>query len=112
MLLLKSWRKFMLKFLLLNQYGSMEIIEYFLLAVIDPNKPALEAWAGKNDMKMEFGSLCEDSRTKSYILGELVKIAKEKKLKDFEFIKVVHIDPVTFDMERDLIAPTFKKKIP
>ncbi|KAK2385230.1 Long chain acyl-CoA synthetase 4 [Trifolium repens] len=91
-------------------YGNS--FEYFLVAVINPNKQALEAWAGKNDMKMEFDSLCEDSRTKSYILGELVKIAKEKKLKGFEFIKAVHIDPVPFDMERDLITPTFKKKRP
>jgi long-chain acyl-CoA synthetase len=59
-------------------YGNS--FEYFLVAVINPNKQALEAWAGKNDMKMEFDSLCEDSRTKSYILGELVKIAKEKKV--------------------------------
>jgi long-chain acyl-CoA synthetase len=33
-------------------------------------------------------------------------------LKGFEFIKAVHIDPVPFDMERDLITPTFKKKRP
>ncbi|CAJ2662463.1 unnamed protein product [Trifolium pratense] len=35
-----------------SRYGSMEIIEYFLVAVIDPNKQALEAWAGKNNMKI------------------------------------------------------------
>ncbi|GAU32612.1 hypothetical protein TSUD_71600, partial [Trifolium subterraneum] len=58
-------------------YGNS--FEYFLVAVINPNKQALEAWAGKNDMTMEFDSLCEDSRTKSYILEELVKTAKEKK---------------------------------
>ncbi|KAK6137291.1 hypothetical protein DH2020_028963 [Rehmannia glutinosa] len=33
-------------------------------------------------------------------------------LKGFEFIRAVHLDPVPFDMERDLITPTFKKKRP
>ncbi|KAL1826438.1 hypothetical protein ACET3Z_004850 [Daucus carota] len=49
---------------------------------------------------------------KQYILGELSKIGKEKKLKGFEIIRAVHLDPVPFDMDRDLITPTFKKKRP
>jgi hypothetical protein len=33
-------------------------------------------------------------------------------LKGFEFIKAIHLDPEPFDMERDLITPTYKKKRP
>ena len=33
-------------------------------------------------------------------------------LKGFEFIKDVHLEPVPFDMDRDLITPTYKKKRP
>jgi long-chain acyl-CoA synthetase len=33
-------------------------------------------------------------------------------LKGFEFIRAVHLDPLPFDMERDLITPTYKKKRP
>jgi len=33
-------------------------------------------------------------------------------LKGFELVKDVHLDPEPFDMERDLITPTYKKKRP
>lgn len=102
-----------------SQVSSVESIwvygnsfEAFLVAVVNPSKQALEQWAQQNGISMDFNSLCEDSRAKGYILEELSKIAKEKKLKGFEFIKAVHLDPVPFDMERDLITPTYKKKRP
>ncbi|CAK8539308.1 unnamed protein product [Lathyrus sativus] len=91
-------------------YGNS--FEAFLVAVVNPRKQALEQWAEENGISMDFDTLCEDSRAKSYILEELSKLGKEKKLKGFEFIKAVHLDPVPFDMERDLITPTFKKKRP
>ncbi|XP_023533273.1 long chain acyl-CoA synthetase 4-like [Cucurbita pepo subsp. pepo] len=91
-------------------YGNS--FESFLVAVANPNKLALERWASENSIKGDFDSLCEDKRAKDYLLGELNKIAKEKKLKGFEFIKAIHLDPLPFDMERDLITPTYKKKRP
>ncbi|WJX54824.1 Long chain acyl-CoA synthetase 4 [Trifolium repens] len=104
---------------ILSQVPSIESIwvygnsfEAFLVAVVTPSKQALQHWAEENGISMDFNSLCEDSRAKSYILEELTKIGKEKKLKGFEFIKAVHLDPVPLDMERDLITPTYKKKRP
>ncbi|KAK2425887.1 long chain acyl-CoA synthetase [Trifolium repens] len=91
-------------------YGNS--FEAFLVAIVTPSKQALERWAEENGISMDFNSLCEDSRAKGYILEELSKIGKEKKLKGFEFIKAVHLDPVPLDMERDLITPTYKKKRP
>ncbi|KAK7318109.1 hypothetical protein RJT34_02807 [Clitoria ternatea] len=91
-------------------YGNS--FESFLIAIVNPSKQELERWAQENDITGDLNSLCEDSRAKTHIIGELTKIAKEKKLKGFEFIKAVHLDPVPFGMEHDLITPTFKKKRP
>ncbi|KAL6578750.1 Long chain acyl-CoA synthetase 4 [Orobanche minor] len=91
-------------------YGNS--FESFLVAIINPNKQALEQWAEQNGISGDFNALCENLKLKEYFLEELARIAKEKKLKGFELVKAVHLDPVPFDMERDLITPTFKKKRP
>ncbi|PSS11314.1 Long chain acyl-CoA synthetase [Actinidia chinensis var. chinensis] len=91
-------------------YGNS--FESFLVAVVNPNQQALERWAEENGVSGDFNSLCENPRAKEYIRGELTRIGKEKKLKGFELVKAVHLEPVPFDMERDLLTPTFKKKRP
>ncbi|CAO1945545.1 unnamed protein product [Urochloa humidicola] len=91
-------------------YGNS--FESSLVAVVNPNKQALERWAESNGITGEFATICEDPKAKEFILGELTKMGKEKKLKGFELIRAVHLDPVPFDMERDLITPTYKKKRP
>ncbi|GLU05962.1 hypothetical protein SLE2022_230340 [Rubroshorea leprosula] len=91
-------------------YGNS--FESFLVAVLNPNKQALEEWASENGLDGDFDSICQNPKVKEYMLGEFTKIAKENKLKGFEFIKAVHLDPVPFDMERDLLTPTYKKKRP
>ncbi|KAI4977044.1 long chain acyl-CoA synthetase 4-like [Hordeum vulgare subsp. vulgare] len=91
-------------------YGNS--FESFLIAVINPNQQALENWAGQNGIAGSLAELCENAKTKEHFIAELAKAAKEKKLKGFEFIKAVHLDAVPFDMERNLITPTYKKKRP
>ncbi|XP_065858677.1 long chain acyl-CoA synthetase 4-like [Euphorbia lathyris] len=91
-------------------YGNS--FESCLVAVVNPSQKALENWAQENGVSGDFKSLCENPKAKEYVLGELTKTGKEKKLKGFELIKAVHLDPVQFDIERDLLTPTYKKKRP
>jgi long-subunit acyl-CoA synthetase (AMP-forming) len=46
------------------------------------------------------------------ILCIVVLLILVQQLKGFELIRAVHLDPAPFDMERDLITPTYKKKRP
>ncbi|XP_009783796.1 long chain acyl-CoA synthetase 4-like [Nicotiana sylvestris] len=89
-------------------YGSS--YESFLVAVVNPNMGALQSWAEENGLTGDFDTICENPKAKAYILSELTNTAQEKKLKGFEFIKAVHLDPIPFDMERELLTPTHKKK--
>ncbi|KAK3026600.1 hypothetical protein RJ639_041620, partial [Escallonia herrerae] len=89
-------------------YGNS--FESFLVAVANPNKEFLERWGKENGVFGDFSTICDSQKAKAYILEELVKIGKEKKLKGFELIKAVYLDPIPFDMDRDLLTPTFKKK--
>ncbi|KAK9067946.1 hypothetical protein SSX86_012057 [Deinandra increscens subsp. villosa] len=91
-------------------YGNS--FESCLVAVVNPNKQAIEQYAETHQISGDFDSLCVNPMIKEYILGELTRIGKEKKLKGFEFMRAVHLDPVPFDLERDLMTPTFKKKRP
>ncbi|KAF8053195.1 hypothetical protein N665_1449s0001 [Sinapis alba] len=105
-----------------NIYGEVQAVdsvwvygnsfESFLVAVANPNQHILEKWAAENGVSGDYNALCQNANAKEFILGELVKMGKEKKMKGFEIIKAVHLDPEPFDMERDLLTPTYKKKRP
>ncbi|CAD5178226.1 unnamed protein product [Musa acuminata subsp. malaccensis] len=91
-------------------YGNS--FESFLVAVVNPNQQALERWAEEKGVTGDFAALCENSKAKEYILEEITKVAKSKKLKGFEIIRALHLEPIPFDMDRDLLTPTYKKKRP
>ncbi|KAI3822111.1 hypothetical protein L1987_09692 [Smallanthus sonchifolius] len=91
-------------------YGNS--FESCLVAVVNPNKHAIEKWARSVDVSGDYDSLCHNPKAKEYLQGEINRIGKEKKLKGFELVKAVELDPVPFDVERDLLTPTLKKKRP
>ncbi|KAK8463801.1 hypothetical protein PHAVU_011G049400 [Phaseolus vulgaris] len=91
-------------------YGNS--FESFLVAVVVPERKALEDWAVKHNSTDDFKSLFENPKTRKYILDELNSTGRKHQLRGFEMLKAVHLEPNPFDMERDLITPTFKLKRP
>ncbi|KAL5169205.1 Long chain acyl-CoA synthetase 2 [Glycine soja] len=86
--------------------------ESFLVAVVVPERKGLEYWAVKHNSTDDFKSLCENPKARKYILDELNNTGQKHQLRGFELLKAVHLEPIPFDMERDLITPTFKLKRP
>ncbi|KAL0422698.1 UNVERIFIED_CONTAM: Long chain acyl-CoA synthetase 2 [Sesamum latifolium] len=91
-------------------YGNS--FESFLVAVVVPEKKALEEWAANNQEKGDFQSLCSNTKARKYILDELNSTAKTHNLRGFEMLRGVHLEPVPFGIDRDLVTPTFKLKRP
>ncbi|KAK7257906.1 hypothetical protein RIF29_32225 [Crotalaria pallida] len=91
-------------------YGNS--FESFLVAVVVPERQALEEWAVKHNLTEDFNSLCDNQKAKKYFLDELNSTGQKHQLRGFELLKAVHLEPIPFDMERDLITPTFKLKRP
>ncbi|KAJ9704876.1 hypothetical protein PVL29_003091 [Vitis rotundifolia] len=91
-------------------YGNS--FESFLVAVVVPDKKALEDWAENHNVTGDFKSLCENLKARKYVLDELNNTGQNHQLKGFERLKAIHLDPNPFDIERDLVTPTFKLKRP
>ncbi|KAH9610580.1 hypothetical protein KSS87_000865 [Heliosperma pusillum] len=91
-------------------YGNS--FESFLVAVVVPERKALEDWAESNQETGDFKTLCKNPKARNYIMEELNKTGKEHNLRGFEMLRVVQLEPNPFDFERDLITPTFKLKRP
>ncbi|KAJ0981781.1 hypothetical protein J5N97_010036 [Dioscorea zingiberensis] len=91
-------------------YGNS--FESFLVGVAVPEKQALENWAAANHLTGNFVELCKHPKSRKYILEELNNTGRQLQLRGFEMLKAIHLEPIPFDMERDLITPTFKLKRP
>lgn len=91
-------------------YGSS--FESFLVAVAIPEQKLLENWAAVNQVNINgtFEDLCRHKKARKYVLDELNRTGYNLQLRGFEMLKAVHLEPKPFDMERDMITPTFKLK--
>ncbi|XP_041022164.1 long chain acyl-CoA synthetase 1-like isoform X1 [Juglans microcarpa x Juglans regia] len=87
-----------------NSYKSM------LVAVVVPHEENTKKWAYSNGHMGSFSELCYLDQLKNYVLSELKSAAERNKLRGFEYIKGVILDHQPFDMERDLVTATLKKK--
>ncbi|XP_038680822.1 long chain acyl-CoA synthetase 1 isoform X1 [Tripterygium wilfordii] len=81
-----------------------------LVAVVVPHEENTKKWAYINGQKGSLSELCSLDLLRKYILQELKSTAERNKLRGFEYIKGVILDPHPIDMERDLVTATLKKK--
>ncbi|KAG9457767.1 hypothetical protein H6P81_002275 [Aristolochia fimbriata] len=81
-----------------------------LVAVVVPSEVHTKKWAEINGHFGSFSELCLLNELKDHVLLELQSTAKKNKLRGFEYIKGVILDYQPFDVERDLMTPTMKKK--
>ncbi|KAK9904572.1 hypothetical protein M0R45_000594 [Rubus argutus] len=103
-----------------NVYGISSVIDDIwvygnsfkskLVAVVVPEEESTKKWAYLNGHTGSFSDLCSLDQLKSHILEELKLTAERNKLRGFEYIKGIIVEPRPFDMERDLVTATLKKK--
>ncbi|XP_077233193.1 putative CoA ligase CCL6 isoform X2 [Tasmannia lanceolata] len=91
-------------------YGNS--FESFLVAVVVPDRKAIEDWGATHNKKGDFESLCKNTEARKHMLDELNIVGRMHGLRGFEALKAIHLEPNPFDIERDLITPTFKLKRP
>ncbi|XP_024020032.1 long chain acyl-CoA synthetase 1 [Morus notabilis] len=82
----------------------------FIIAVVVPHEENTKKWAYLNGHMGSFSELCHLDQLKNHILSELKLTAERNKLRGFEYVKGVILEPQPFDMERDLVTATLKKK--
>jgi len=82
-----------------------------LIAVVVPVQSGLEAYAKTAGIAFSsFAELCGKPEVVKYVLEQLTTTGKADKLKGFEIVKGLHLDPELFTVENDLVTPTFKLK--
>ncbi|KAJ4829248.1 Long-chain-fatty-acid--CoA ligase 2 (Long-chain acyl-CoA synthetase 2) (Fatty acid activator 2) [Turnera subulata] len=103
-----------------NVYGITPIVEDIwvygdsfkskLIAVVVLHEESAINWAYTKGHMVPFGELSSLDQLKEYVLSDLKSTAQRNKLRGFEFIKGVILETRPFDMERELVTATLKKK--
>lgn len=91
-------------------YGDS--FQTFLVAIVVPVEAALKKWAAEKGISGDFKELCGNAEACAYFLEAMQAVGKEKKLKGFEQVKKLVLEPNDFSMDNDLLTPSFKKKRP
>eukprot|EP00951_Prasinocladus_malaysianus_P004103 scaffold28990_cov32-Prasinocladus_malaysianus.AAC.2 len=83
-----------------------------LVAVVVSAEMPIKAWAKENGVEEDMAAICANDGAKKAVLDAISKTGRNSKLHGFELPKAVHLEPVAFDIDRNLITPTFKLKRP
>jgi long-chain acyl-CoA synthetase len=92
-------------------YGDS--LQYFLVAIVVPDRPALEKWAAENGVAVDGGdyeALLKHARINKHILEEIIAKSREAGFFGFEIPQRVHLTSNAFSPDNDILTPTFKLK--
>uniref|UniRef100_M1AI81 Long-chain-fatty-acid CoA ligase n=1 Tax=Solanum tuberosum TaxID=4113 RepID=M1AI81_SOLTU len=81
-----------------------------LVAVVAPHEGNTKKWADKNGHKGSITELCSLQDLNQYVLLELKSAAERNKLRGFENIKGVILEPQPFEFDKELVTATMKKR--
>ncbi|KAI7982530.1 Long chain acyl-CoA synthetase 1 [Camellia lanceoleosa] len=81
-----------------------------LVAVVVPHEENTIRWAYQNGHRGSLSELCFLKQLQDNVLLQLKSTAERTKLRGFEYIKGIMLEPQPFDAERDLVTATLKKK--
>ncbi|RCH89090.1 Long chain acyl-CoA synthetase 7 peroxisomal, partial [Rhizopus stolonifer] len=94
--------------LVAQAYVYGDSMQASLVGVIVPDKESFKAWTQE-----QFSSVSnpyEDDQVKKEYLKTLTAFGKQNDLKGFEQIRAVYLTPKEFNIDNDLLTPTFKLK--
>ncbi len=90
-------------------YGNS--FESSLVAVVVPAVEAVRGFSSAG-AGATAAQLCADPAVKAKVLDTMTATAKEGKLKGFEMVRAIYLEPEVFSVENELLTPTFKLKRP
>ncbi|KAK9812539.1 hypothetical protein WJX73_007361 [Symbiochloris irregularis] len=91
-------------------YGNS--LESTLVAVVVPEERDLKKWASANGVSGSFSEICKDKKARQYVLEDLNKAGKNARVKGFERIAAVWLEPEEWSVDNDMMTPSFKLKRP
>ncbi|KAK9837730.1 hypothetical protein WJX74_003888 [Apatococcus lobatus] len=89
-------------------YGNS--YETCLVAVVRPEKAALQEWAESENIEGELSAICEHPKVGEHLVEELERAGKQQQLQGYEMIKAVHVTLEDWNEANDLMTPSMKLK--
>ncbi|GMH02287.1 hypothetical protein Nepgr_004126 [Nepenthes gracilis] len=89
-------------------YGNS--LKSMLVAVVVPSEENAKKWMDDNGCRGSLAELCTLNELRNYVLSELKSAAERNKLRGFEYVKGVILEPLPFELQAELLTPTMKKR--
>jgi len=89
-------------------YGNS--FKNYLVAIVVPDEEVLIPFARHNNIQGDMVTLCKNEIIKRAIFSDIMSVANSAKLKGFEKIKNIYLEPEPWTTENGILTPTMKVK--